>query len=95
MAEKTKPVSLRDTQLSSGRDIARRLAFLFCVFGGVVGTVLTLAGLTQKKPTLWLPGLILVAIAALLFVLRNKLRLTQVKTELEQNPFKPTRTSKE
>ncbi len=95
MIEKTKPVSIRDTQLSSGADIARRLAFLACTLGGVVGAIATVAGLTGKKPALWIPGLMAMAIAALLLVFRNKLGLTRIKAELEQNPFKPTRVPKD
>lgn len=95
MAERTKPVSLRDTELSSTVDIARRLAFLACILGGVGGMILIIAGLVLNKIPVGIIGLNLLIICGLIFTLRHRLGLSNVKAELEKNPFKPTRVPNE
>lgn len=87
-SRETRPISERRTDVSSGRDIARRLLFLFVIVGGAGGVIGVLYGLTRSRLPFGIGGGLLL-LAALLAGWRTRCALASTSAEIKQNPFNP------
>jgi hypothetical protein len=87
--KKTCAVSERNTELSSAREIIRRLLFLFVAVGLPAGLIALAYGISQKSTLPVVVGAVLTTDAIALWLLRHRWGAKLTADEIRANPFRP------